>query len=103
MLHHYVFIKYRAGTSEAHVEEFTRRMLALRATIPEIAQLEIGRDILHEARSWDLVLIMRFASLDALRSYQRHPDHVRVMEFNGPQVDAVGAVDFEHAAGSMPR
>ena len=98
MLQHYVAIKYRAGTSAAHIAEFTGRMLALRAEIPEIAQLDIGRDILHDARSWDLLLIMRFASVDALRHYQRHPAHVKVMEFNQPCVESVASVDFHDAA-----
>ncbi len=94
MLQHYVFIKYRAGTSDAHIAQFSEKMLALRATIPEIAHLEIGRDILHDTRSWDLALIMRFASVETLRTYQRHPEHVEVMEFNTPSVAAVGSVDF---------
>ena len=97
MLHHYVFIKYHSNTSDAHIAEFGSRMLALRAGIPEIEHVEIGRDILREARSWDLALIMRFASVAALRRYQRHPEHVKVMEFNQPCVESVAAVDFEEA------
>jgi transcriptional regulator NrdR family protein len=97
MLHHYVFIKYRRGTPEAHIAEFGRRTLALRAAIAEIEHVEIGRDILHEARSWDLVLIMRFASVEALQRYQPHPEHVKVKEFNTPQVEAVASVDFTEA------
>jgi hypothetical protein len=97
VLHHYVFIKYRSGTSDAHLAEFGSRMLALRADIPEIEHIEIGRDILREERSWDLVLIMRFASVDALRRYQRHPEHLKVMEFNQPRVASVAAVDVDQA------
>lgn len=94
MLHHYVFIKYVATTADAHVAEFCRRMLALRARISGIEHLEIGRDSLHDARSWDVMLIMRFASVEALRQYQQHPDHQRVMAFNQPVVAEVGSVDF---------
>ena len=54
-----------------------------------------GRDILHDARSWDLILIMRFASVGALRSYQQHPEHQKVMAFNQPFVADVATVDFE--------
>jgi hypothetical protein len=97
MLLHYVFIKYDANTADAHVEEFCRRMLALRSRIPGIEHLEIGRDSLHDARSWDVLLIMRFASVEALRQYQQHPDHQRVMAFNQPAVAEVGSVDFMHA------
>lgn len=98
MLQHYVFLKYRDGTSDEHVVAFCERMFALRGTIAEIQHLEIGRDELHEARSWDLVLIMQFASPEALRAYQRHPDHLAVMGFNDPFVANVASVDFTRAA-----
>jgi hypothetical protein len=94
MLQHYVFLKYREGTANSHVTAFCERLLALRTMIAEIERLEIGRDELHDARSWDLVLIMEFASLAALRAYQRHPQHLDVMAFNTPFVADVASVDF---------
>jgi hypothetical protein len=94
MLQHYVLLKYHKGTSAEHVAEFCRRMLALRTSIAGIEHLEIGRDMLHDARSWDLVLIMRFASVEVLRSYQQHPEHLKVMQFNQPCVADVASVDF---------
>ena len=97
MLQHYVFLKYRDGTSDRHVAMFCERLLALRGTIDGIQHLEFGRDELHDARSWDLVLIMEFASVEALRAYQRHPDHLAVMAFNDPFVASVASVDFTSA------
>jgi len=94
MLQHYVLIRYEKGASDEHIAEFCRRMLALRISIADIEYLEIGRDILHDARSWDLILIMRFASVDALRRYQLHPEHRKVMAFNQPLVADVASVDF---------
>jgi hypothetical protein len=41
-----------------------------------------------------MVLIMEFASVDALRAYQRHPQHLAVMAFNAPFVTDLGSVDF---------
>jgi len=70
-------------------------MLALRTSIAGIDHLEIGRDILRDARSWDLILIMRFASVAALRSYQQHPEHQKVMAFNQRFVTEVASIDFE--------
>ena len=97
MLQHYVFLKYREDTSDRHIAAFCERMLALRRTIADIQHLEIGRDELHDARSWDIVLIMAFASVDALRAYQRHPEHLAVMAFNEPFVASVASVDFTRA------
>ena len=95
MLQHYVLIRYEKSVSDEHVEEFCRRMRALRTSIGGIEHLEIGRDILRDARSWDLILIMRFASVGALRSYQQHPEHQKVMAFNQPFVAEVASVDFQ--------
>jgi transcriptional regulator NrdR family protein len=95
MLQHYVLIRYEKNVSKEHIEEFCKRMLSLRTGIAAIEYLEIGRDILHDARSWDLILIMRFASVGALRSYQQHPEHQKLMAFNQPFVADVASVDFE--------
>jgi len=88
-------IKFKPGAGEEHIQEFRKRMLSLRNTVPGIEHLEIGRDILHDARSWDIILIMRFASIEALRSYQQHPEHLSLMAFNQPFVADVASVDFE--------
>ena len=96
MLQHYVLIRHEKSASDEHIEEFCRRMLSLRISIPGIEYLEIGRDVLHDARSWDLILIMRFASVDALRRYQQHPEHQKVMAFNQPFVADVASVDFHY-------
>jgi hypothetical protein len=70
-------------------------MLDLRTRIAGIEHLEIGRDILHDERSWDLILMMRFVSIGELRSYQQNPEHQKVMAFNQPFVSSVASVDFE--------
>ena len=100
MLQHYVFLKFKKDTSDGHVAELLRRMRALVPVVPGIEHLEIGRDVLGDARSWDIILIMRFASVEALRAYQQHPEHQAVMAFNQPFVADVGSVDFESDAGS---
>ena len=94
MLHHYVFLKYRTDTAAGHIDSFCERMLALRHSISEIQHLEIGRDELHDSRSWDLLLVMRFRTAADLRAYQKHPDHLAVAAFNDPFVADVGSVDF---------
>ena len=98
MLQHYVFLKYHAGTTSAHVQSFCERMRALPAVIPEVRHLEIGLDELHDSRSWDLVLIMRFESVQALRAYQSHAAHLAVMAFNQPFVASVASIDYSGAS-----
>ena len=100
MLQHYIFLKYRDGTSGTHVQTFCERMLALRAAIPGIRHLEIGLDELHDSRSWDLVLIMRFESVAVLRAYQSHAAHLAVMAFNEPFVASLASIDFSGSVES---
>ena len=99
MLRHFVFIKYKPGTSDAHIDEFLRMTRALPASIPAMRDLEVGRDVLHTARSWDVMLAMSFTSLEELREYQIHPAHQALMAFNNPQVAEVGSVDFTRTSG----
>jgi hypothetical protein len=89
-----VFIRYTQGTSDSHIDEFLRRMRALPGSIPVVRDLEVGRDVVRSPRSWDVVLAMRFHSLEELREYQVHPAHQALMAFNDPQVAEVGSVDF---------
>ena len=95
MIQHFVFLRYEGSTPRSHIDEFCTRMLALKDEIAEIRTLEIGKDILQDERSWDLMLVMQFESVDLLRSYQLHPAHQAAVEFNQPYVADVGSVDFE--------
>jgi stress responsive alpha/beta barrel protein len=94
VLQHYVFLKFKEETPELHIQTFSKKMLALKQIIEEIEFLEVGIDELHEERSWDLVLNMVFQSVETLRIYQKHPEHIAVMQFNAPFVENVGSVDF---------
>ena len=85
-------------TSELSESQFLTLDTLIRSsellTVGEIQRLEIGRDEVRDARSWDLGLIMEFTSIEALRAYQRHPQHLAVMAFNDPFVAHVASVDF---------
>jgi hypothetical protein len=94
MLQHYVFIKYQETVLREHIDSFCKKMLGLKKSIPLIKAMEIGQDSLRDARSWDLILIMQFDSVETLRTYQEHPEHQALMSFNNPFVAQVGSVDF---------
>lgn len=96
MLQHYITIKYRPNTPAEHRDEFCQRMLALKKSIPEIERIEIGVDMVAEARSWSLLIKLQVADLDALVRYQKHADHQAVIQFNAPYVVDVGVIDFEN-------
>lgn len=95
MLQHYITIKYVADTPAEHRDEFCRRMLALQNSIDEIHEIQIGCDIVGEARSWSLLIKLLVDDLDALVRYQKHPEHQAVIKFNAPYVADVGVIDFD--------
>ncbi len=94
MLQHFVFLKYQPNTKVEHIQHFKNKMLALKASIGELVEIEVGLDELHDARSWDVVLVMQFQTVDDLRAYQKHPEHQSVMKFNDPFVADIASVDF---------
>ena len=95
MLEHYVFIRFKQDTPQTHVDEFCQRILALPNTINELHEVQIGHDIVREARSWDLMIRLHVDDIDALIRYQVHPDHQAVVQFNAPFVADIGVIDFE--------
>ena len=85
MLKHIVMWKFRETAEGASREENLRKATALieslRGRIPEILRLEVGIDVSRSEQSYDLVLCSDFADVHGLRAYQKHPEHVRVVEF----------------------
>lgn len=94
MITHIVCFKLNGATG-ADGDRIAALLEALPAKIPEIRDLEVGRDVVRSERSYDLALVTRFDSLAHLRAYQEHPDHLEVAGF----IRSVGAtsitVDYE--------
>lgn len=96
MFTHVVFFKLKNPTPE--VIEETRRVLAdMDGKIPELLEIEVGVDIIRSERSYDLALITRFESLEAMQAYQVHPVHKKVLEYIGSVKESILAVDYESA------
>jgi hypothetical protein len=85
MLKHVVMWKFKdsaeGGSREQNLKKAKGLIESLKGRIPEIRQLEVGIDVSQSEQSYDLVLSSEFADVNALLAYQKHPDHVRVVEF----------------------
>lgn len=57
------------------------KLYDLKPIIPEIISMKVERDILRSERSFDMLYIAEFESLEALERYRIHPEHVKVAEF----------------------
>ena len=84
MIEHVVMWKFTDGegrTREENCAYVRERLLALPAIIPEIKWMQIGRDVSRTDMSYDMMLVTRFDSLEALHTYKVHPAHVAVSEY----------------------
>lgn len=57
--------------------------------------LELGVDVLHSDRSYDISLLTRFDSLEDMQAYQVHPVHLKVIEYMTSIRESSVAVDYE--------
>jgi len=99
MINHVVLFKMKAFDTEQEKQktlyEFKSKLLALKSVIDELKYIEVGTHHLLNSPSFDLCLISHFDSIDDLKAYQVHPEHVKVGEFVKANTIDRAAVDFE--------
>jgi len=95
MLHHIVVAKFKEGIPQQEIAEIVAALRALPPQIPEIRHYQVGLDVLHSARSYDLALLSAFDDLAALERYRAHPDHVPVAQRLRAISQSMVTVDFE--------
>ncbi len=94
MITHVVLFKL-AKTDAASIAAAKTALARLQGQIPFLRHLEIGANIVHTERSYDLALVAKFDSLEDLQSYQNHPAHVEVLKYlQGIRLSTV-VVDYE--------
>jgi hypothetical protein len=94
MLKHVVFFKFKHGIGEKDIVDLEKSLAGLPPDIPEILSYEFGRDVVRSERSYDLALISTFKDLDAMQHYQKHPDHLMVLQKVNKLCESVVVVDF---------
>jgi hypothetical protein len=94
MLTHVVFFKLKDRSPEAI--EVTKAVLTnMEGKIPVLRHIEVGTDILHLERSYDIALITKFYSLEDLNVYATHPVHKEVLAHMKTVLDGTSiCVDF---------
>lgn len=95
MIKHIVMWKFKDEVSEADKLEMKRQLEALKGVVPTLIDIEIGLDVVGSDASKDMVLYSEFNSLDDLKAYAGHPEHLKVVEFVKPLVSERAVVDYE--------
>jgi len=95
MITHIVFFKLTEPTAE-NIGATQAKLLSMQGKIAELRHLEVGVDVIRSERSYDIALITKFDSLDALQTYQVHPYHAgEVVPHMKSVCSAIVAVDYE--------
>jgi hypothetical protein len=94
MITHIVLFKLRDNSSEA-VARTVQVLRDMEGKIDELRHLEVGTDILRSERSYDIGLVTKFDSMEALQAYQIHPVHKKVIEHMTSVREASVSVDYE--------
>lgn len=95
MVTHIVFFKLQ-DPSAANIAATREKLLSMNGKIDLLRHLEVGIDVIHSERSYDIALVTKFDSLDDLQAYQVHPYHAgEVVPHMKSVCSAVVAVDYE--------
>jgi hypothetical protein len=95
MFTHLVFFKLTDDTP-LNIQKAKNILLAMEGQIPQLKYLEVGVDVLHTSRSYDIALTTKFECKNDMDAYQVHPFHVNHVLANlKPMLKASAAVDYE--------
>jgi hypothetical protein len=94
MLTHVVLYKLKDPSPEG-LAAAKSQLESLRGRIPPLLELEVGLDVIHSARSYDIALIARLEDRAGLSIYRDHPVHQPVIAYMQAAAETSIAVDFE--------
>jgi hypothetical protein len=97
MIHHVVLLKFKSGVADADIKAMEALLDELPNKIREIRMYEFGRNLVRSERAYDYALVSLFANLPALERYQKHPEHLPVLERIRGLCENVVTVDFAAA------
>lgn len=94
MIKHIVFFKLKDRSPES-IERTAAVLRNMEGKIPQLVSIEIGLDVIHSERSFDIALVTELASLEDLQAYQVHPEHQIVIRHINEVKDVSVSVDYE--------
>lgn len=99
MINHVVLFKLREFETPEKKEEarnhIQESLLSLKDKISQLKYIEVGKHFQVNSPSFDICLITHFESLEDLKIYAEHPEHLKVVEVVKKYAVDRAAVDFE--------
>ncbi len=72
-----------------------QRLESLKATIPDIIDIEVGINPIAQSSNIDMSLYSTFENEAALKRYQTHPEHQEILPFIGSISSARYVIDYK--------
>ncbi len=98
MLKHIVMFKVKDSAEGAdkgeNIKRIKSKLEALPGTIEEIRFFEVGINSIDNGVAYDLVLCSEFDGKESLFKYQKHPAHVKIVEFVNKVCESRVVVDY---------
>ena len=94
MITHVVLFKMSEPVRE-NAEAVAGRLRAMEGKVEGLDSIEVGVDLNRGPRAWDVCLITRHASAEALAAYQADSVHGEVKAFIGEVSSGAAVVDFD--------
>ncbi len=98
MVKHIVLFKLKDEVSAdeklAAMNNFKAAIEALPAKIPVIRKIEVGLNM-NPSETWNIALYSEFDTLDDVKSYAVHPDHVAAGKLLATVKESRACVDYE--------
>lgn len=93
MIKHIVCFKLREGENPEKAKEV---LLSMQGNVPMLRGIEVGVDLLHSQRSYDVYLAVTLDDMTALDAYQKDAYHVDVVKKHMHAVTQSSvAIDFQ--------
>lgn len=85
MLKHIVLFKMKEQAAGADKDQNARKLKtgieALVGKIPQIVKMEVGINAVPSEAAYDVALSSEFLNKGDLEIYQKHPEHMKVVDF----------------------
>lgn len=98
MVKHIVLFKLKDGIAQeeklAIMQQFKKAIEELTLKIPVIRKIEVGLNM-NPTETWDLALHSEFDSLEDVKTYASHPDHVAAAKLLADVKESRACVDYE--------
>ncbi|CAN5294223.1 hypothetical protein BH24ACT19_BH24ACT19_20550 [soil metagenome] len=96
MVDHLVLFTVKGDARAEDVEDLLASLKGLKKEIPDVIDLSVGENFSERSQGYTHGLFARFRTVDDLRSYISHPEHLAVVEKLDALTTGRLVVDYDH-------